>query len=233
MIRRLAQAVASIAVFLPWSGAAVAGDAQAPPTLTPFAARYVASGCPEAKPYADALVRGITLAEAKAATPVLTRCATAVRLFELRWKNDSAAFGLAAVQLSEGLLERDPALLKRAADATRRMRDFTPASDSQIRSWDVIPDTFYARYREAVVFDDPVCAGNLAVNAAYINLAARSGTAWIRTPRDVPAADKAGRCPINPPPLPAVSGFPGGVPYQNPDRPPAPPERPAPNAPPR
>jgi hypothetical protein len=199
--------------------------------LTPFAAGYVASGCPDAKPYADALVRGITLAEAKAATPVLTRCASAVRLFELQWKTDSAAFGLAAVQLSQGLLARDPALLKRAAEATRRMRDSTLASDAQIRSWDVIPDAFYARYREAVVFDDPLCSGNIAVNAAYINLAARSGTAWIRTPRDVPPADNAGRCPINPPPLSNISGFPGAAPPQPTDLP-APPEKPLPGLPP-
>lgn len=236
MIGRLAPAAASLAALLALSSAAFADDEQAPPVLTPFAAGYVARGCPDAKPYADALVRGITLAEAKVAAPVLARCANAIRLFELQWKNTRGAFGLAAVELSEGLLEHDPALLKRAADATRALRDASLTRDSEIRSWDKIPDWFYAQDRKAIVFDNPLCLGDIAVNAAYMNLVARSGTAWIRTPRVIPPPDKAPRCPVspvNPPPLlPQAYGLPAGIPSPPTDLP-LPPERPAPGLPPR
>ena len=45
-------------------------------------------------------------------------CAKQVRFPEFQWKNQYAAVALGAVELSRGLLGRDPASLRRAADAT-------------------------------------------------------------------------------------------------------------------
>ena len=98
--------------------AAALADAQAPPTLTPAVARAAAAACPGAAGYADALVRGITSGEAAAAAPKFAACAKQVRFPEFQWKNQYAAVALGAVELSRGLLGRDPASLRRAADAT-------------------------------------------------------------------------------------------------------------------
>lgn len=186
MTRRLVALVGVLAALA--SPAAVgAGDLQAPPTLTPFVARDVAATCAGSEPYVDALVRGITLPEADAAAPLLTKCATMIRLFERQWENSVAEVALAAVNLSRGLLRHDPSLLRSAADATRALRASSAASDDEIRSWDVIPDRFDARYGAAVVYDPaiPRCSSPPIANAAYINLAARSATAWIQMPRPV------------------------------------------------
>ncbi len=180
-------AVAVLLAVIGSPGTVYARSVQAPPTLTPFVARDVAATCPGSERYVDALVRGITLAEADAAAPVLNRCATMIRLFEEQWKNSVAEVALAAVDLSRGLLRHDPSLLKRAADATRALRASTAASDGQIRSWDVIPDRFDARDGEPVLYDPsiPRCSSPPITNAAYIYLAAQSTTAWIQTPRPV------------------------------------------------
>jgi hypothetical protein len=65
-------------------------------------------------------------------------------------------------------------------------RAASPASDDQIRAWDVIPDFFDARTEQAISFANDSCGGDIIQNAAYLNVAARSGTAWIATPRTVP-----------------------------------------------
>ncbi len=188
MTRGLAAALAAFVLFFAPAGVALAEDAQAPPTLTPLAAKQVATACPEAGKYADALVRCITLAEATAATPLLTKCATATRLWELQWKNRDSAIGLAAVQLSLGLMRHDPVMLKRAADAMHAVRNASDVSDADIRSWTIIPDFYDVRRHEIVASDSPSCSGDVSFNGAYIYLAAHTGTAWITTPREVPHA---------------------------------------------
>ena len=123
--------------------------------LTPAVARSVAAACPGTKQYADALVRGMNAAEAAAANAPFSRCASATRLFALQWKNDYGRIALAAAELSQGLLAHDPVLVKRAADATQAWRDSTPATDAEVRSWDAIPDIYFAATRVAVIQDDP------------------------------------------------------------------------------
>jgi len=166
---------------------ALADEPHAPPVLTPSAAADIALACPEARDAADALVKGITLAQANAALPVLTRCATQVRFAELRWKNMYAAVGVAAVQLSQAILTNDPALFRQVADLTNEARATSPASDAAIRSWTDIPDAFDPSKHVASNYTDR-CGGNLLPNVAYLNVAARTGTAWISSPRVVPAA---------------------------------------------
>ena len=217
MIRRLGAALIAVVVSGAAAGVAFAGEAQEPPMLTPAVAHTVVAGCPEAKRYAGLLVRGISDAEARAATPLLTACANAIRFPDLRWKNQYAALALAAVQLSQGLLEHDPALLKRAADATRALHDADQATDDQIRSWKIIPDWFDARVRVALVNDDQhVCTGSIVQNAAYVYLAARSGTAWIRTARDVPPGLE--RCSIAYPTIAEAGPTAAPAPYPWPTR---------------
>ncbi len=177
-------ALAAFVIAVVSGGAARADELQAPPTLTPAVAGNAAAACPDAAPYARALVDGITLAQATAATPILMRCATATRLFELQWKNSAAALALAAVELSRGLLEHDPALLKRAADGTHAWRSRVPQSDEQILTWDLVPDIYDNRLH-AVTYVDGSCGANPYMNAAYIYVAARSGIAWLRTPRAI------------------------------------------------
>ena len=164
--------------------AAGAADPAAPPMLTPSVARSVASACPQAAVYADELVRGITRADAEAATPILTRCAREIRLFENQWKNDAANIALAAVELSRGLLDNDPTLLRAAAYATRDLRRSSRATDGQVRDWTLIPDYFDVARNELVVDSQPSCGISAVANATYINVAARTGAAWITTPRD-------------------------------------------------
>jgi hypothetical protein len=174
------------AVVLAAGTPAVAGaaDPAAPPMLTPSVARTVASACPQAAVYAGELVRGITRADAKAATPILTRCAREVRLFENQWKNDAANIALAAVELSRGLLDNDRTLLRAAADATRDLRGDSAARDGQVREWTLIPDYFDVARNELVVAPPSSCGVSAVANATYINVAARAGAAWITTPRD-------------------------------------------------
>jgi hypothetical protein len=128
----------------------------------------------------------ITLAQANASLPVLTRCATEPRFSALRWKNMYAAVGMAAVQLSQAILTNDPALLKQVAELTSGARAVIPASDAAIRSWSDIPDAFDPVKHVASAYSDR-CGGHLVANVAYLNVVARSGSAWIATPRTVPA----------------------------------------------
>jgi hypothetical protein len=184
MERRGLALLGALAVMAATPATARAQGEYAPPMLTPAVARTVAEACPGTKQYADALVRGMNAAEAAAANAPFSRCANATRLFELQWKNDYGRIALAATQLSQGLLAHDPALVKRAADATQAWRNATPATDAEVRSWDAIPDAYYAATHVAVIQDDPPpCYGFIVPNAAYINVAARTGTAWIRTER--------------------------------------------------
>ena len=162
------------------SGTAVAAQpaVHAPPMLSPSSVNSIARACHRAEPYADTLVVGATLAEAMSAEPILERCAKSA-------SGDAAkavALGLAAADFSQGWLQNDTTLMARAAEATSALRDAVPASDEQIRRWVVVPD-FYDRQSGHAYFDDFDCRGSVDVNAAYVNLAARLGQAWIRQAR--------------------------------------------------
>jgi hypothetical protein len=187
MRQELGMVLSAAALALALPQAARAAEAQAPTTLTPAVAREVAAACPEGARYAGLLVRGITGADAATATPVFERCAAQIRLPEAQWKTAAARVALAAVELSRGLLAHDPALLRRAADETRDLRSQSFASDADVRSWSVIPDYYDAQQRQIVLDDPSACARGYADNAAYINVAARAGTAWITEQRPAPA----------------------------------------------
>jgi hypothetical protein len=178
MRSRLLVVVASLLITGTPFGMAVAGVPLAPPLLSPSSAQMVATACPEAAKYADALVNGISLADANAAAPVLTRCAKTVASAD----EASVAFGLAAVELAQGVLASNPALIARAANATASLRRDVSATDAQIRTWVLIPDMFDPRSGKAY-FDDFHCRGSVYLNAAYIYVAARSAQPWIREPR--------------------------------------------------
>lgn len=212
------------------AGAAGADAPQAPPMLSPAAANAVATACPSASAYADALVAGATLEQATAGRTLFGQCA----------KNAASAdepaltVAVAAADLSAGLLSKQSVLIARAGAETNALRRNVLASDAQIRTWVVIPDTYDPRSRIAY-FDDFDCAGDVGLDAAYINLAARSGTAWIREQR---TARQATGCAAA---LPSASAFQsiGRTPFTSPPitRPTAAPDeqlqRPVPGIPPR
>jgi hypothetical protein len=175
---------------------AAASEPQAPPMLTPAVARDASDACPGTGKYAAALVRGITLVDAGAAERAFAACAQIDRLPGFRWKTTAATVALAAVDLSRGLLDRDATLISRAADATAELRHQSAATDEQVRAWTVIPDEFdMARGGPIALAYLPLIANNASTprssylfgpwieDAAYINVAARTGSAWIATPR--------------------------------------------------
>ncbi|HTD36128.1 MAG TPA: hypothetical protein VK669_01345 [Candidatus Limnocylindrales bacterium] len=174
--------------------AAGAAEPQAPPTLTPIVAHDVGDACPGTARYAEALVRGIGRADAVAARPLFAACAAKTRLPGFLWKTDAANVALGAVDLSLGVLDRDAAAMRRAAGETSDLRSRSVSTDEQVRGWTIIPD--YAFRNETRTFAYlPATPANAqlarrpftddfaAENAAYINVAARTGTAWITTPR--------------------------------------------------
>jgi hypothetical protein len=166
--------------------AAVAGTEHAPPTLTPLVAVAVNAACPGAERYTIGLTRGISDAEAAAATRFFTACQRATRRDLLVWKNEVASVALGAADLSRGVLDHDPSALKQAVDATADLRSRSGASDDAIRGWKIIPDEFDVR-RHAAVFRTDCYPATWVTDAAYINIAAHAGTAWISEPRE-PAA---------------------------------------------
>jgi hypothetical protein len=215
------------AAVLAAASPAIAGrpEAQAPPMLSPAVARDVADACPGTAAAAAALVRGITSREAAAAEPAFAKCAARDLSRGFLWKRDAATVALAATQLSRGLLDHDAGLLHRAADATAELRSRSLATDDQIRAWPVIPDSFDVKRNEIVAYDyipriwdnanrerSPYYVGSIIPDAAYINVASRSGDAWIRTPRTATRNQYGGRVPVA-----SNAGIPGGPPY--PERP--------------
>jgi hypothetical protein len=158
-----------------------AGD-HAPPTLTPLAARALSAACPGTSAYADALVRGAAAAEAAAAAPLFDSCAAAAHRDFDRRRETAANVGVGAAYLSRGLLGHDAAMLRRAIDATASLRSGVPATDETIRQWPIIPDEYDVLRHQVVIRLD--CNAGVAPNAAYINVAARQGSAWIATPRE-------------------------------------------------
>lgn len=73
-------------------------------------------------------------------------------------------------------------MLRHAIDATARLRSDLPASDEIIRRWPIIPDEYDVRRHEVVIRID--CGSGVGANAAYINVAAHQGSAWVTTPRE-------------------------------------------------
>jgi hypothetical protein len=193
-------ALLSAATIVAGPLAAGAAERQAPPTLTPLVARDVAYACPGTERYAEALVRGITEREAASAAPLFDACAAGAKRDYGDYRRHAASTAVGAAYLSLGLLRHDPALLRRAIDATaEQRRDVTTASDQDIRRWPVIPDEYDARR------DCP--SGTEAIDAAYINVAAHAGTAWVTAPR------AAAPCPaVRPDVYLASRGFPGPEP---------------------
>jgi hypothetical protein len=181
MRTRLVPFLSAFALAVMAPAVALAADAQAPPLLTPTIADSVSAACPGTAPYASALVRGITSGEAAAAEPKFAACAKQIRLVENQWKNDAADVALGAVELARGLLNHDPAMLQRAADATAALRAVARGSDADVRAWPTIPDFVDGHTGDYVV--DGCGSGSAALNAAYINVAARTGVAWVLTPR--------------------------------------------------
>jgi hypothetical protein len=189
-------AAAALAV-VPLAGAAA--EAHAPPTLSPIVAHNVADACPGTDAYARALVQGIARADAVAARPLFAACAAESRLPEFRWKTDVANVALGAVDLSLGVIDRDAAALQRANAETRDLRSLSPARDDEVREWTFIPDyllpgplhgpmTFAylpVTPANAQIARRPNSDDATAENAAYVNVAARAGTAWITEPRRV------------------------------------------------
>jgi hypothetical protein len=218
MRQRIGSGLTAVLLAAAIAPSSAMAEAHAPPALAPSVAQLVAAACPGTGRYADALVRGISKAEADAAAPALARCAAQIRLPEFRWKTNAAELGRAAVALSQGLLDHDAAQLRRAADATRDLSRNSRAPDAEVRTWTVIPDFYDVARGEAVVVDAPrSCADATVANAAYINLAARTGTAWIDTPRSaaVPAWFAACRyAAASGPPSPYDGSYrAGAIPY--------------------
>jgi hypothetical protein len=170
---------------------AQASDAQAPPMLTPLVAQRVAAVCPGTAAYAEALVRGISDAQAAVAAPLFDKCAAFWRHDHDDSSRNAASTAVGAVYLSRGLLNHDPAFLRRAIDATDEVRRYSHLSEDLVRRWPIIPDFFDDSRREAVVSLD--CEFSLGPDATYIYLAARTGTAWITQPREPVACRRAGR----------------------------------------
>jgi hypothetical protein len=178
---RVVSVLSAVVLAAATPAVAFAGDAQSPPVLTPAIANSVSAACPGTAKYADALVRGITSDEAAAAEPKFAACAKQIRLYENQWKNDAADVALGAVELARGLLNHDPELLQRAVDATAALRAVARGSDADVRAWPTIPDFVDGHTGDYVV--DGCGSGSAALNAAYINVAARTGVAWVLTPR--------------------------------------------------
>jgi hypothetical protein len=163
--------------------AAIAGSEYAPPTLTPLVALAANAACPGAERYTIGLTRGISEPAAAAATRFFLACQAATRRDTVSWKNEVASVALGAADLSRGLLDHDPSALKQAVDATAELRARTAATDDTIRGWVTIPDEFDAFKRVGVIRTD-CYAGTWVTDAAYINVAAHAGKAWISEPRE-------------------------------------------------
>ena len=161
--------------------AAFAAERQAPPTLTLLNARSVAAVCPDTKPYADGLARGISERDAAAAAPVFDACARDAKRYGDDYRRVVASLAVGAAYLSRGLLTGDATMLQRAIDATARNRSYVAANDDTVRAWSIIPDRYDVRRHEEIISTD--CLSDVSPNAAYINVAAHHGSTWINEPR--------------------------------------------------
>jgi hypothetical protein len=181
----------------------IGASAQAPqpgdapiPTLTPVAARDVADACPNTASFASALVRGASAGEAASARAAFAACASQTRLPGFEWKTEAASLALGAADLTLGIRNNDAAALRRAADETSGLRSLSVARDDEVRTWTTIPDFLDPHTRlPASLGYVPIVPGeslesrppyrrdaSIVTAAAYVNLAARLGIAWIHEP---------------------------------------------------
>ncbi|HTD35733.1 MAG TPA: hypothetical protein VK665_18940 [Candidatus Elarobacter sp.] len=159
-----------------------AEEPHAPPLLTPLIARQLAVACPGTARYADALATGSGAADAAAAARLFENCAGDGRRQRAEARRMIASAAAGAAHLAVAVLRHDPVELQRSIDATAELRADVPLSDDQIRRWSAIPDAIDMERRKLLIAND--CAiGDPAVTAAYINVAARRGTAWISVAR--------------------------------------------------
>jgi hypothetical protein len=174
---------------------AAAEEPQAPPVLTPPLARQLGVACPGTARYAEALAAGSGEADAVAAASQFENCAGAARRARTEPRRQIASTAAGGAYLALGLLHHDAAMLQRAVDATAELRAFLPLSDEQIRRWTIIPDAVDLTRRKLLIATE--CGiGDPALTAAYINVAAREGSAWIAVTRPSQAS-----CP----PLPTTA----------------------------
>jgi hypothetical protein len=189
---QFAAIVAAAVLAASLAGSGTADEDEAPPMLTPDIAAAVSGLCPGTQRYAEALVRGITDDDAVAAEPLFASCSAKIRRGAV---DRYATVALAAVHLSRGLLNHDAALLRRAEAETAGWRALSMATDAQIRTWDVIPDGYNWVTRVAYVSTVPCRNWGVDTVADYINVAARTGGAWIHTPRTEPVSSNTSGCP--------------------------------------
>lgn len=200
-MRALALSLAVSAVATTASSA-WAEEPHAPPVLTPPLARQLVVACPGTAHYADALARGSGEADAAAAASKFENCAGAARRARTEARRQIASTAAGAAYLSLGLLRHDTAMFQRAVDATAELRSLLPLSDDQIRRWTAIPDAVDLTRRKLLIATD--CGiGDPTPTAAYINVAAHDGSAWIAVARPSPEG-----CPA----LPATA-------YDGPEKP--------------
>ena len=194
---RIIALLASAALTASLSAPAFAAPDPQPsvPMLTPMTARDVAEACPGTARFALALVRGASLVEATEARPAFAACAAQPRLAGYEWKTEAANLALGGCELTIGIATGDVAALRRAAAVTADLRSSSLATDDQIREWTIIPDAFnsvsrkpvfngYVTYRvgDSLIPRRPFTTDQTMVtNAAYVNVAARRGEAWIHT----------------------------------------------------
>jgi hypothetical protein len=180
-MRALALSLAVSAVAATASSA-WAEEPHAPPVLTPPLARQLVVACPGTTRFADALARGSGEADAALAAPAFENCAGAARRARTEPRRQIASTAAGAAYLTLGLLRHDAAMLQRAVDATIELRKMLPLSDDQVRSWSAIPDAVDLTRRKLLIANH--CGiGDPTLAAAYINVAARDGSAWIAVAR--------------------------------------------------
>ncbi|HEX3465622.1 MAG TPA: hypothetical protein VHS78_16350 [Candidatus Elarobacter sp.] len=150
--------------------------------LTPLVARQLAVACPAAARYADALVRGSDADEAAAGAQLFEDCAGLGRRQKAEARRQIASTAAGAAYLALGVLRHDTAALQHAIDATAELRAYVPLSDEQIRRWSAIPDAIDME-RHKLLISNACGLGDPVVTAAYVNVAAHEGTAWITAAR--------------------------------------------------
>jgi predicted metal-binding protein len=150
--------------------------------LTPLIARQLAVACPGTARFAEALAMGSDAVQAAAGAQLFENCAGNGRRERAEARRIIASAAAGAAHLALGVLRNDAAELQRSIDATAELRADVPLSDDQIRRWSAIPDAIDMERRKLLVANG--CAvGDPAVTAAYVNVAARQGTAWISAAR--------------------------------------------------
>ena len=164
------------------ASSAWAEEPHAPPVLTPPLARQLVVACPGTARFADALARGSGEADAVVAASAFENCAGMARRARTDARRQIASTAAGAAYLTLGVLRHDAAMFQRAADATAELRNLLPLSDDQVRRWTAIPDAVDLTHRKLLIAT--ACGiGDPTLAAAYINVAAHDGSAWIAVAR--------------------------------------------------